>query len=110
MKDIHIRNVYPQRLNLVHVFLSIDCQTYICDFHREQAWERWLAKTSNGLVSSKQAILAKLRSIAKARTEVKFNEKVEDLKSTEEWKANQNLRNWIGNTWLPQYKVGNVQF
>ncbi|XP_065679986.1 uncharacterized protein LOC124806407 isoform X2 [Hydra vulgaris] len=24
------------------------CQVHICDFHREQAWERWLSKTANG--------------------------------------------------------------
>ncbi|XP_046848037.1 uncharacterized protein LOC124441606 [Xenia sp. Carnegie-2017] len=30
------------------------CQTYICDFYREQAWERWLSKSSNGLLPLKK--------------------------------------------------------
>ncbi|XP_028412496.1 uncharacterized protein LOC114535333 [Dendronephthya gigantea] len=66
-----------------------ESQIYICDFHREQAWERWLAKTSNGLVSSKNVMLAKLRAIARARTERDYNEKVAILKTSEEWKAAQ---------------------
>lgn len=91
-------------------YFFADSHIYICDFHREQAWERWLAKTSNGLVSLKQVILGKLRSVAKARTEADYNERVESLMSSEEWKANPKLRNWIGNTWLPQYKVGGISF
>eukprot|EP00794_Sanderia_malayensis_P012566 gene12566-13853_t len=33
------------------------CTTVICDFHREQAWERWLRKTSNGCAKVRKEIL-----------------------------------------------------
>ncbi|XP_046856788.1 uncharacterized protein LOC124450228 [Xenia sp. Carnegie-2017] len=49
-------------------------------------------------------ILAKLRLIARARTEADYEENVKNFKSSEEWKTNPKLRNWIGNTWLSQYK------
>lgn len=57
----------------------------------------------------KQVVLGKLRSIARARTETEFNENVASLKSSVLWKANPKLRNWIGNTWLPQSKVYETQ-
>ena len=86
-------------------FCVVDSQIYICDFHREQAWERWLAKSSNGVVGNKQTILAKLRAIARARTEPEYLEKLGELKENEEWKSNSSLRNYITKTWLPQHKV-----
>ena len=55
-------------------------QMYICDIHREQAQERWLAKYCNGLTDRKQSILAKLRAVARARTEQEYLEKLNDLK------------------------------
>lgn len=43
--------------------------TYICDFHREQAWERWLKKGDNGLTHKKDDVLKLLRTVAKSNTE-----------------------------------------
>jgi len=86
-------------------FCFVDSQIYICDFHREQAWERWLAKSSNGLTDRKQSVLAKLRAVARARTEKEYLEKLDNLKDSEEWKTNSNLRNYMTKTWLPQHKV-----
>ncbi|XP_031551338.1 uncharacterized protein LOC116288650 [Actinia tenebrosa] len=81
-----------------------NCQVYICDFHREQAWERWLSKGTNGLTEKKDLLLAKLRAIARSRTEQECNVAVDNLKSTPEWKTSKNLKNWIENTWLRQKK------
>lgn len=66
----------------MQLLFSADSQIYICDFYRQQACKRWLAKTSNGLVSLKQVILGKLRSFARARTEADYNERVAFLKSS----------------------------
>lgn len=90
---------------LLAIFCFVDSQIYICDFHREQAWERWLAKSSNGLTDRKQSVLAKLRAVARARTEEEYLEKLDDLKNSEEWKTNSNLSNYMTKTWLPQHKV-----
>ncbi|XP_046841012.1 uncharacterized protein LOC124435106 [Xenia sp. Carnegie-2017] len=70
------------RLLIRNVYIT-ECQTYICDFHREQAWERWLSKSSNGLLPLKNMILAKLRLIARARTEADYEENVKNFKSSE---------------------------
>ena len=47
----------------------IDSTVYLCDFHREQAWERWLNAGHNGLTSEKADLLSKMRKIAAAQTE-----------------------------------------
>ena len=41
-------------------------QSLLCDFHREQAWERWASKTANGVVAHKEELLALLRRTAHA--------------------------------------------
>lgn len=93
-------------LHLLFFHCSIECHINICDFHREQAWERWLSKGSNGLSDKKEQILAKLRAIAQARTHLQCEKAIENVKSSAEWKEHQHFRNWIGNTWLKHVKVG----
>jgi HSP90 family molecular chaperone len=44
----------------------------LCDFHREQAWERWLKATHNGIGKDKDEVLHILRSIARSRTVEEF--------------------------------------
>jgi hypothetical protein len=83
----------------------VETTAYICDFHREQAWERWLSKTANGLSGQKQVVLAMLRAIAKARTECDYEKALNVLKKSKVWIANKNLRNWMNGTWLNNSKV-----
>ncbi|XP_062568783.1 uncharacterized protein LOC134230930, partial [Saccostrea cucullata] len=45
---------------------------YLCDFHREQAWERWLKATHNGIGDDKDEILSLLRSVARSKTNEEF--------------------------------------
>ena len=37
---------------VTHVFPS--SKIFLCDFHREQAWERWVIKKANGLSPDKR--------------------------------------------------------
>ncbi|CAG2217273.1 unnamed protein product [Mytilus edulis] len=46
-----------------------DSFVYLCDFHREQAWDRWLNASHNGVQLYKSQILYLLRNIATASTE-----------------------------------------
>ena len=85
-----------------------DVQIFICNFHREQAWERWLARASNGLTVDKHNVPAKLRSVARARTEKEYMDKLGELKDSKEWKSSSNLQKYITKTWLPQYKVSEI--
>jgi hypothetical protein len=45
------------------------CIRLLCDFHRAQAWERWVSKTTNGVLSSdKDMVLSYLKDLAYAST------------------------------------------
>ena len=37
----------------IHAIGSVfpECKVYLCDFHREQAWERWVKDKKSGMVS-----------------------------------------------------------
>ena len=79
----------------------------LCDFHREQAWERWLSATAHGMRSHKDTLLVLMQRIAKAESEEAYHEAVKSLLEDPVWKAtdSQNLRNWFGKIWLPEHKV-----
>lgn len=85
--------------------MLIDTTTYICDFHREQCWERWLRKGEHGLTEQRKTVLAMLRNIAKSATEEKLQEAIALLKSSTVWLNNPKLQNWFGKTWMPEIKV-----
>ena len=84
-----------------------ECKVLLCDFHREQAWERWLTASANGMRTYKDITLVYLRKIAKSETEESYEKAKEELLDSELWNAEQSkkLRDWFGKTWLPQYKV-----
>ena len=86
-------------------YLSLGTTTYICDFHREQCWERWLRKTDNGLSDQKGEVLQLLRNVAKSPTEAAYDENLRSLKANEVWLSNPQLRNWFEKTWLSEAKV-----
>lgn len=57
----------------------------LSDFHREQAWERWLSTTSNGMRSVKELVLLRLRRIANAETLLEFDKSVKNLQASDLW-------------------------
>ena len=87
------------------LYIIADCHVYICDFRREQAWERWAGKKDNGVLMEKETLLCHLRRAAGAETIPKYNEAVNALKSLTLWKENPKLRNWLNNIWLRICKV-----
>ena len=60
-KNIHLKIYFSK--------LILDCNVFICDFHREQAWERWLNAIRNGVRMIKIEMLSKFRRISRSRTE-----------------------------------------
>nr|XP_047131872.1 uncharacterized protein LOC124810909 isoform X1 [Hydra vulgaris] len=76
------------------------CQVHICDFHREQAWERWLSKTANGCCLVKNKVKEKLRAIAYAKTDEIFQKKVQELEESQEWQNSPKLAEYLKHTWL----------
>ena len=50
-----------------------NCIRLLCDFHRAQAWERWVSKTANGVPSSdKDIVLSYLKDLAYANTGMSY--------------------------------------
>ena len=68
------------------MFCSLECSVLICDFHREQAWERWLTKSANGCRGIKDDVLAKLRRIARSLSIDASEKAIDALKSSIYWK------------------------
>ncbi|XP_064469612.1 uncharacterized protein LOC135384336 [Ornithodoros turicata] len=71
----------------------------MCDFHREQAWERWCKRKVNG-VQEQGVVLTSLRSLAKAATEQEYMLLVEELEAAPFRKAKPKLQQYIKQHWL----------
>ena len=84
---------------------------YLCDFHREQAWERWCRKSENGLqLGEKEKVLSLLRNIANSkkgppgRESQHFDEAVKQMRSNAIYNSNSKLQRWVESTWLSCHK------
>ena len=73
----------------------------ICDFHREQAWIRWLRATKNGCHTRTDDFLPKLRRIARAGTVQEMNNAIDAIRG-EFWKEEKltTLKNTLKNIGL----------
>ena len=93
--------------NQLGILSSLDCTVLLSGFHREQAWERWLSQSSNGVVAHKNAILACLRRVAEAKSEQELEEALELLKHTDYWQCEygQSFRQWFEEKWLSNKEV-----
>lgn len=87
--------------------LIIECTVYLCDFHREQAWERWVRTAKHKVITRSEEVLSRLRRIARAATAEDFNIEVRSLKESDLWKADSSaqLRKWFESKWMSEYKV-----
>lgn len=62
---------YSFRANCLQIFKEIasaGCNVLICDFQREQTWDRCLKKKVKGCSADRLKILSLLRSIARSET------------------------------------------
>ena len=58
-----------------------DVAVYICDFHRGQAWQRWVKAGKNGLTVGEQKMFLELmQAISRARSETSYKKAVESLR------------------------------
>ena len=90
-------------------------QVYMCEFHREQAWERWVKDRKHGLTSDQASVvLDKLRDCANVPPNCSDHDKpvdyhylnaVEKLKETKVWKSSYDVQQWLNNNWLSCPKV-----
>ncbi|PIK39505.1 hypothetical protein BSL78_23659 [Apostichopus japonicus] len=77
-----------------------DCKVILCDFHREQAWIRWMRASKHGLLGASDDILLLLRRIAQATTQESCDAALAKLHISSYWRDNKTFREWIHNTWL----------
>lgn len=88
---------------------------YLCDFHWEQAWERWTKDHKHSLNQSEgEWLLDQLRVCAWAPSanpdeglppDHHFQEVVKVLQSSNLWKTSDSVRQWLNGTWLKMSKV-----
>ncbi|XP_063440916.1 uncharacterized protein LOC134721686 isoform X1 [Mytilus trossulus] len=90
---------------IITCFPAPDCQPFICDFHREQAWSRWLKAIKHGLNQNVDDVLLILRRVARAQTTAHFDEAISNLKESYFWKTHKEFRDWMNNTWLKSVKM-----
>ncbi|XP_076084457.1 uncharacterized protein LOC143055206 [Mytilus galloprovincialis] len=67
-----------EKINALETVFS-DSFVYLCDFHREQAWERWVGATNNGVLAQKHDVLKLLIPLANAKTVKDFEVARNDL-------------------------------
>lgn len=93
-------------------FADIKTFVYICDFHREQSWERWTKKTENGVGSNKDQLLYLLRKVANSGIyhgndfprDHNYKEALKELQDSELYKMNTKVQKWLNAKWLPQHR------
>lgn len=78
-----------------------DALVYICDFHRKQAWHRWVHTGKNGLNSKEQEILtALLQRVANARKLSLYNIALAELRKSRVYTTNSNVQDYVENVWV----------
>ena len=93
-------------------------QVYLCEFHREQAWERWVKERKHGLSDTQAAaLLDLLRDCANAPPNYNLTDKATDnyyqhavnqLKASDVWQRNHSVQQWLTGKWLCCAKVSNI--
>ena len=89
-------------------------QLYLCDFHREQAWERWVKDRKHCLSDNEAAsLLDLLRNCANAPVNTNYNEPFDfffilacdQLRASDVWKGNELVQQWLTTKWLSCAKL-----
>ena len=78
---------------------------FLCTFHREQSWVRWLSKTKNGLSQSKESVLKLLRAVADSLDVENLRQNILNLVSSDLWKNSPKLQAYFCRFWLPKYEM-----
>ncbi|XP_063238953.1 uncharacterized protein LOC134540254 isoform X4 [Bacillus rossius redtenbacheri] len=73
---------------------------YLCSFHREQAWLRWVRKSGNVTNGDAEEILSMWRAIAASRDEVEFHVNVEEMNTSNIMQRNPKASHYFATWWL----------
>ena len=85
----------------------VDWNMLLCNFQREQKWERWLSTIGNGMRMHKTIVLVFLHRIAASQTEISFENNIKDFMESEIWqhKYSKKMRNRFSKSWLPYHNI-----
>ncbi|XP_077528080.1 uncharacterized protein LOC144139664 [Haemaphysalis longicornis] len=76
----------------------VNSRVTICDFHRIQAWQRWLRRKENN-ISHPEHALQLMKRLGSALNEGEFEKALKDLVSSEYWN-NEKFRSYFETVWL----------
>lgn len=80
-------------------------EVMLCNFHREQAWERWVKKKENDVPpDQKDALLGHFRKIANSSSREEFDEAYKCLKNSVFWR-NDKVASYFETQWMPAAKM-----
>ena len=85
-----------------------ETRVLICDFHREQAWERWIRKLDNDVGDERSKALTLMRAVARADDERTYKMALQNLKSSNIWQKNLKLQRYFTNVWLTEKEVSYI--
>ena len=94
------------------MFQDVGTSVFLCDFHREQAWERWTKKSEHGLTTeNRDTLLHLLRSMAHAPRGqdpetpfVNVEAAKAQLLNSHVYRGNAQVQSWLQGTWFPEEK------
>lgn len=84
------------------LFLTIE--TFLCDFHKEQSWDRWISNKDHGVHIEKKKILEMFRKISHSENKIDFENVLLELKDSDVWKKSLKLQDYLQRTWEPVVK------
>ncbi|KAH6948411.1 hypothetical protein HPB50_024244 [Hyalomma asiaticum] len=80
-------------------------EVMLCNFHREQAWERWVKRKENDVPpDQKDALLGLFRKIANSSSREEFDEAYKCLKNSVFWR-NDKVASYFETQWMPAAKM-----
>ena len=74
---------------------------YLCDFHREQAWETWTSRTEAGLSTKDRSdLLEILRKLAASKEKSLYMACMAELQGSEIYTKNSTVKGYLDGHWL----------
>ncbi|XP_069109644.1 uncharacterized protein [Argopecten irradians] len=77
-------------------------QVLLCNFHRDQAWQRWL--TANK-IADKESVMKQLRAIARSMEITSYEACLEELRNSSVYKDDITFQSWFEKKWIANAKV-----
>ncbi|KAL5010467.1 hypothetical protein ScPMuIL_012772 [Solemya velum] len=87
----------------VHLAILLEIEVILCDFHKEQAWQRWLSAKKNNMSGMKEETLQILRQISRSDSKEEYEHGVRVLRDSNAYQI-RSFRNWMEKRWLLEHK------